>query len=103
MARSTKELYKRGNVWWMTYCNAIGTQRFEPCKTSNKKEAEQRLIDRRKEAQEGLAPAAAIKPLALEDLQARYLFFVGHQRGSGDQALSLRPFTACGGIRRSMP
>lgn len=96
MARSTKELYKRGNVWWMTYCDAIGTQRFEPCKTSNKKEAEQRLIDRRKEAQEGLAPAAAIKPLALEDLQARYLFFVGHQRGSGDQALSLRPFTAVG-------
>jgi integrase len=65
----------------MTYRDAIGTQRFESCKTSNKKETEQRLIDRRKEAQEGLAPAAPIKPLALEDLQAGYLSFVGHQRG----------------------
>src|SRR6266849_8052786 len=81
MARSTKGLYKRGNVWWMTYRDAIGTQRFESCKTSNKKEAEQRLIDRRKEAMEGLAPASPIQPLALEDLQARYLSFVGHQRG----------------------
>jgi integrase len=65
----------------VTYRDAIGAQRFESCKTSNKKEAEQRLIDRRKEAQEGLSPAAPIKPLALEDLQARYLIFVGHQRG----------------------
>lgn len=30
---------------------------------------------------EGIAPAAPIKPLALEDLQERYLAFVGHQRG----------------------
>ncbi len=59
----------------MTYRDAIGAQRFESCKTANKKDAEQRLIDRRKEAQEGLAPAASIKPLALEDLQARYLSF----------------------------
>jgi integrase len=81
MARSTKGLYKRGNVWWMTYCDAMGTQRFESCKTANKKAAEDRLIDRRKEAMEGIAPAAPIKPLALEDLQARYLSFVGHQRG----------------------
>ena len=58
MARSTRGLYKRGNVWWMTYCDAIGTQRFEFCKTSNKKDAEMRLVDRRKEAQEGLLPAA---------------------------------------------
>ena len=81
MARSTRGLYKRGDKWWMTYRDAIGTQRFESCKTANKKEAEQRLIDRRKEAQEGLAPAAPIKPLALEDLQRRYLSFVGNQRG----------------------
>ena len=57
MARSTRGLYKRGEKWWMTYRDGIGTQRFESCKTANKKEAEQRLIDRRKEAQEGLAPA----------------------------------------------
>ena len=81
MARSTRGLYKRGDKWWMTYRDAIGTQRFESCKTANKKDAEQRLVDRRKEAQEGIAPAAPIKPLALEDLQTRYLSFVGHQRG----------------------
>ena len=81
MARSTKGLYKRGNVWWITYFDALGHQRFESSKSSNKRDAEKRLVDRRKEAQEGLAPAAPIKPLALEDLQARYLSFVGHQRG----------------------
>jgi integrase len=65
----------------MTYRDAMGAQRFESCKTGNKKDAEQRLIDRRKEAQEGRTPAAPIKPLALEDLQMRYLSFVGHQQG----------------------
>ena len=38
-------------------------------------------MDRWKEAQEGLLPAAPIKPLSLTDLQQRYLEFVGHQRG----------------------
>ena len=45
------------------------------------KAAAQRLIDRRKEAMEGLVPAAPMKPIALEELQERYLAFVGHQRG----------------------
>jgi integrase len=93
MARSTRGLYKRGEVWWMTYRDAIGTQRFESCKTANKKDAEQRLIDRRKEAQEDLAPAAPIKPLALEDLQARYLSFVGHQRGVATKKIHFAHFT----------
>jgi len=81
MARSTRGLYKRGEVWWMTYRDALGKQRFESCKTSNKKEAEQRLLDRRKEVSVGLVPAPPIKPIALEDLQERYLAIVGHQRG----------------------
>ncbi len=92
MARSTRGLYKRGDKWWMTYRDAVGTQRFESCKTSNKKAAEQRLIDRRKEAQEGLAPAAPIKPLALEDLQERYLSFVGHQRGVATKKIHFAHF-----------
>lgn len=65
----------------MTYRDALGKQRFESCKTSNKKDAEQRLRDRRNEASEGLVPAPPIKALALEGLQERYLSFVGHQRG----------------------
>ena len=92
MARSTKGLYKRGNVWWMTYCDAVGTQRFESCKTSNKKDAERRLIDRRKEAMEGLVPAPPMKPLALEDLQERYLSFVGHQRGVATKKIHFAHF-----------
>jgi len=77
----------------MTYCDAIGTQRFESCKTSNKKDAENRLVDRRKEAQEGMLPAAPIQPLALEDLQARYLAFVGHQRGVATKHIHFAHFT----------
>ena len=92
MARSTKGLYKRGPVWWMTYCDAIGTQRFESCKTSNKKEAEHRLVDRRKEAQEGIAPAPPMKPLALDDLQERYLSCVGHQRGVATKKIHFAHF-----------
>jgi len=29
MARSTRDLYKRCNVWWMTYVDMSGEQRFE--------------------------------------------------------------------------
>jgi hypothetical protein len=93
MARSTRGPYQRGEVWWMTYRDALGKQRFESCKTSNKKEAEQRLIVRRKEAQEGLVPAAPIKPLALEELGERYLAFVGHQRGVATKRIHFAHFT----------
>src|SRR5690349_19881798 len=92
MARSTRGLYKRGEVWWMTYRDAVGTQRFESCKSTNKKEAEQRLIDRRKEALEGIVPAPAIKPMALEDLKERYLSFVGHQRGVATKKIHFAHF-----------
>lgn len=92
MARSTRGLYKRGNTWWMTYRDAIGRQRFESCKTSNKKDAEQRLIDRRKEALESIVPAPAIKPLALEELRERYLTFVGPQRGVATKKIHFAHF-----------
>src|SRR5437868_15428343 len=68
-------------VEWITYFDALGSQRFESSKSSNKEDADKRLVDRRKEAHEGLLPAPPIKPLALEDLRQRYLSFVGHQRG----------------------
>jgi integrase len=50
------------------------------------------LIVRRKEAQEGLVPAAPIKPLALEELQERYLAFVGHQRGVATKKIHFAHF-----------
>jgi len=81
MARSTKGLYKRGNVWWMTYRDGLGVQQFESCKTGKKGEAEGKLTDRRKEALEGIGPAPTIKPVALEELLTEYLKFVANQRG----------------------
>jgi len=65
----------------MTYFDALGHQRFESSKSSNKRDAEKRLVDRRKEAHEGVLPAPPIKPLAVNELKERYLAFVSHQRG----------------------
>lgn len=93
MARSTKGLYKRGNVWWITYFDALGRQRFESSKSSNKRDAEKRLVDRRKEAHEGLLPAPPIKPLALDELKERYLAFVSHQRGVATKHIHFAHFT----------
>ncbi|MCS6304910.1 MAG: site-specific integrase [Nitrospira sp.] len=92
MARSTRGLYKRGNTWWMTYRDAIGIQRFESCKTSNKKESEQRLIERRKETMEGNLPTPLIKPLPLDELMQRYLAFVGHQRAVDSKKIHFAHF-----------
>jgi integrase len=93
MARSTRGLYKRGNVWWITYFDALGHQRFESSKSSNKTDAEKRLVDRRKEAHEGLLPAPPIKPLSLKELRQRYLDFVGHQRGVATKHIHFAHFT----------
>jgi len=76
----------------MTYRDAIGTQRFESCKTTNKREAEQRLIDRRKEVMEGILPASRIKPVALDELEKRYLAFVQHQRGVATKKIHFSHF-----------
>lgn len=92
MARSTRGLYKRGKVWWMTFRDAGGTQRFESCRTTNKKQAELRLIDRRKEAGEGLLPEARIQPLSLEELATRYLAFVAHQRALSTKRIHFAHF-----------
>src|SRR5215472_6395901 len=93
MARSTKRLYKRNAIWWMTYRDALGRQRFESCRTHNKREAEGRLIERRKEAFEGIVPAPAMKPLALDDLKERYLAFVSPQRGVATKRIHFAHFT----------
>jgi hypothetical protein len=73
MARSTKGLYKRGNVWWMTYGDASGGQQFESCQTRSQQEAGNLLIRRRNEALHGILPESRIKPLSLEEMFDRYL------------------------------
>ena len=90
--------HKRGNVWSITYFDTLGHQRFESSKSSNKRDAEKRLVDRRKEAHEGLLPAPPIKPLSLEELRQRYLDFVGHQRGVETKKFTSPTSRGCGGI-----
>ena len=92
MARSVKGLYKRGNVWWMTYRDALGRQRFESCKKANNKEAQGMLTARRNEAMEGIAPQPILKPIGLEELETKYLAFVGHQRSASNKKLHFRHF-----------
>ena len=92
MARSTKGLYKRGPVWWMTYRDALGEQRFESCKTSNKSEAEKQLINRRKEAMEGLRPEPVLKAIGLEEFFAEYLKHMSHQGGLRTKRLHVQHF-----------
>ncbi len=93
MARSTKGLYKRGPVWWMTYRDALGEQRFESCHTGNKEDAEKKLINRRKEAMDGLRPAPVLKPVGLETLFEQYLTHMSHQRGVRTKRLHVQHFT----------
>lgn len=97
MARSTRGLYKRGNTWWMTFRDAIGEQCFESCETTNKKAAEQRLMLSRKDTLEGIVPAPAIKPIALDDLKQRYLAFVEHPRGVATKKIHCAHFTGVWG------
>src|SRR5262245_52632577 len=88
----------------MTYRDAVGVQRFEFCKTSNKKASKGRLIDRRKEAMKGILSAVPIQPLALDDLKSRYLSFVGHERGVAIKHICFAHFQpVSGGIPRRIP
>jgi hypothetical protein len=92
MPRSTKGLYKRGNVWWMTYADAAGTQNFESCQTRSQQEAADLLTKRRNEALQGLFPESRIKPLLLEEMFNRYLSFISHQRGAKTKRLHVQHF-----------
>ena len=93
MARSTKGLYKRGNIWWMTYRDALGQQRFESCKTQKKGEAEQRLIDRRKEVIDGVVPSPKAHPMGLAAFLDDYAQHVAHQRGVRTKRLHFQHLT----------
>jgi integrase len=76
----------------MTYRDALGTQRFETCKTSNKSAAEKQLINRRKEAMEGLRPEPVLKPVGLEEFFTEYLKHMSHQRGLRTKRLHVQHF-----------
>ena len=98
MARSTKGLYKRGNVWWITYFDATGRQRFESSKSSNKRDAEKRLVDRRKEAQEGCCPRHPSSRCPWRIYESGISTFVGHQRGVATKQITSPTSCGYGGI-----
>src|SRR3954469_17371583 len=64
MARSTKGLYKRGNVWRIIYFDALGSQRFESSKSSNKKERRSAWWIEGKKLMRGCCLLPPIKPAA---------------------------------------
>jgi len=60
MARG-KGVYKRGGVWWIRYAGPDGRIRYESSGSSSNKAAEAKLIQRRKDVQEGKDPVAVKK------------------------------------------
>jgi integrase len=56
-----KGLYKRGVTWWMRYAGLDGRIRYESTKTTDYKEAQARLIDRKKAVQDGKDPLSTAK------------------------------------------
>lgn len=51
-----KGLFKRGNVWWLRYSDGFGKIIRESAKTTNFKEAETELINRKKAVRDGKEP-----------------------------------------------
>ena len=80
MARG-KGLYRRGRIWWLMYAGLDGKVRFESSKTSDYREAEAKLIDRRKGIQEGKEPSTVkIRNHTFADLAVQYLLWATRQR-----------------------
>ncbi len=93
MARSTKGLYKRGNIWWMTYFDASASSGLSPVRLPTKKTRKgDWLIDARKRSK-GCFQPHRLSRSPLEDLQERYLSFVGHQRGVATKHYHFAHFT----------
>ena len=57
MARG-KGIYRRGSVWWIRYTGPDGRMRYESCRSSDHRVAEDKLIACRKEVQDGKDPQA---------------------------------------------
>jgi integrase len=77
-----KGLYKRGSVWWIRYAGLDGRIRFESSGFTSFKEAQARLIDRKKEVKEGKdpIPVKRIKPHTFKELADHYLIWAERQR-----------------------
>lgn len=81
MARG-KGIYKRGSVWWIRYAGSDGRMRFESSGSSNFRDAEAKLTEKRNAVREGTEspPAKRIANCTFEDLSKDYLKWAERQR-----------------------
>jgi len=83
MAKS-KGIYKRGNIWWIRYAGLDGKIRFESSNSSTFRDAQDLLIQRKKEIIEGKEPIP-VKRIAnhsFKELSDHYLAWgEGRQKG----------------------
>lgn len=77
-----KGLYKRGNVYWIRYAGPDGKIRFETSKSASFKEAQDLLIQRKKEVMEGKdpLPKKRIANHSFKELAEHYLVWAKRQR-----------------------
>jgi len=77
-----KGLYKRGSVWWIRYAGLDGRIRFESSGSTSFKVAQGKLIDRKKDVNEGKDPILVkrIKPHAFNELADYYVIWAERQR-----------------------
>jgi integrase len=78
----TKGIYKRGTVWWIRYAGLDGRVRFESSGSKSFKDAQDKLIDRKKEVKEGKEPMQVrrIKPHTFKELADHYVIWAERQR-----------------------
>lgn len=80
--RKSRGVFKRGNIYWITYTGLDGKQKWESSKSTEKKDAEYLLACRRKEVAEGVAPPITKRNrnFTFNDLAEKYDLFVRNQR-----------------------
>jgi len=77
----TKGIYKRGNIYWIRYAGPDGRIIRESTGSSKIKDAESKLIDRRKEVKEGELPEIhKIENHIFRELADAYLVWAERQR-----------------------
>ncbi len=84
----TKGLYKRGTVWWIRYAGLDGKIRYESSRSTSFKKALSRLINRKKDIEDGKEPIP-IKKIAnhtLNELANHYLAWAERQKSYRSKA-----------------
>ena len=77
-----KGLYKRGNVWWIRYADPFGKIRFESSHSTSFRDAQDRLIQRKKDVMEGKEPIPKkrIDNHSFRELAEHYLLWAERQK-----------------------